>query len=87
MSDRHPTERSYVHEDGSDSYLSEQHHNKLAPMLAERKYDHNAAHHDLFPSILSRIPNSYPRETSSAIKHTYDVSFFANIEPFLYLLL
>lgn len=81
MSDRYPEERSHVHEEGSDSNLSEQYQNKLAPMLAEREYDHNAAGHNTLPSILSHIPDSHPQGTSSATMYTYDVSFFAKTEP------
>ena len=87
MSDRCPKERSHVHEDGPDSNLSEQHQNKLAPMLTEREYDHNAAGHNTLPSISSRIPDSHPQGTSSVTMYTYDVSSFAKTEPALCLLL
>ena len=49
MSDRYPEERSHVHEEDSDSNLSEHYQNRLAPMLAEREYDHNAAGHNTLP--------------------------------------
>ena len=79
MLDRRLEDYSHVYEDGSNSNMSEHHQNKLAPLLAEREYDHNSAYHDTLPSISSRMLEAYLQEEPSAPTYTHDVSFFANI--------
>ena len=60
---------------------------RLAPMLAEREYDQHSAPHNTLPSFSSHALDAYLQEESLALTYTYDVSFFANTELALCLLL
>ena len=80
MLERRLEDYSHGYKGGSNLSLSEQHQNKLAPLLPEREYDHNSAHYDTLPSISSHILDAYLQEESSVPTYTYDVSFSANIQ-------
>ena len=87
MSDRCLEESSHLFEDGSDLNMSQQQQMKLAPMLANREYDHHSAHHNTLPSFSLHALDAYLQEESLAPTYIYDVSFFAYTELALCLLL